>query len=38
MDTRKLPAAFENRKAATNLFSWLLEQTHYSRQSNSEIK
>ena len=38
MDTRKLSAAFENSKAARNLFKWLLEHAQYSSQSNSEIK
>ena len=38
MDTRKLPSAYENSKAARNLFKWLLEQAQYQGQSNLEIK
>jgi|WetSurMetagenome_2_1015567.scaffolds.fasta_scaffold23658_2 lysophospholipase L1-like esterase len=38
MDTRILPAAFENKKAAVSLFRWLLGQEKKLRQSSSAIK
>lgn len=38
MEMRKLPAAFENSKAARNLFHWLLGQAQDPCKSNSEIK